>query len=316
MKKLVAMFAILSLIACNKSDDKSSASGTPANASRELVKKPDLTKDQTEEIKGIMNKYSLMPQARLVLGAVEETEKQKTERENEIKKLDSESKQIFDKITADCKLAKPSQTKTGNLSQKGDKQTKKTTESINGEKCPIDYTSNDSFDTVMTEYTSNGDKMPAMLQNSVGKSTSSTKITTQDLQTQLGLKENKSEMAQSMVIDTRSGSIEFSATAKGDMTMVTVKDQKLTMKIDLEMASKAEKMSFYLRMDLEFPSSSPTIQVMKNIDDKDYQIFLNGKKITSAEMKDLFGSTFEFSFEPAKSSENKTEVVSKKIRFF
>ncbi len=293
MKKLVVLLAVMSLLACSKNDDHSSGGSGPENESRELVNKPELTKDQNTEIKEIMAKFSLMPNTALLLGSATESESAKTEREAKIQKLGSESKQIFDKVKDSCEISAPKQTVSGDQKKVGSKEVVKSVASIDGSKCPIQYKENGSEESEVIETNAEDSKTTQenLKQKSKSSATVSTalKVTGQDLQTQVGFKESTTESTRTDLFQVNGQNGNLTSKNLSNATVVTAQDKKIKMRQLFEFKNEGDKVEYYLRLDMDFPSSSPTIQIIKKADDKEQTIYLNGKKVTADQLQDLFG---------------------------
>jgi hypothetical protein len=293
MKKLVVLLAVLSLMACSKNEDHPSGSSSVDNESHELVTKPELTKDQNAEIKEITSKASLMPKTSLLLAPESESESEKTERQARIEKLGSESKQIFDKLKDSCELGAPKKTVTGDQKKVGSKEVVKTLASIDGAKCPIQYkeSSTDESVVIETNLDSIQGKNDTLKQKSKSSATESTslKVIGQDLQGQVGFKEVTTESTRSDLFQVNGKNGDLTSKNLSHSTIVTAQDKKIKFRQLIEFMNQGDKFDYYSRLDMDFPSSSPTIQIIKKTDDKEQTIYLNGKKITTEQLQEIFG---------------------------
>ncbi len=278
--KIILALALLSLVACNKKDSDKK----PAETSRPLVSKPELTTSQQDEIRDFFAKANVMPSTDLLTDDIADSETKKAAIEKKVNALSSDQKQIYEKLKADCKIGKAEKKVTGELKEKNSERETKITASLSGDKCPIDQ----KWSSVQKETIAEGSVGPNQTLKSYSDTEQTTTIKMQDLQTQVGMKDTAMSIsgASSLVIkDSKMASMEMTFTAV--LKATTVKDQKLKLDMRVEMSGPADAIESYTRIDYEFPSSNPTLQVFRKTGDKETQYYLNGKKITAEKLGEL-----------------------------
>jgi hypothetical protein len=295
--KIIVALALLSLLACGKKDsDNKAVEPVPAAAdpARALVVKPDLTESQKEEIKGFLSATNALPKVELLIEDTEKDSIRKGEQEAEVKKMETASKQIYEKLKADCQITKLSGTDTGKSEkiENGSKVSAKASAAIKGDKCPIDFDLTASSENTYVEFkkadNSKPDSETSAVVKGIEKFNRATKIKMQDLQTQTGLKEETSELTVESTSSIKAKTL-ISLNSKTKMTskFVNAKDQKMNFDAEVTVRLENEKSDVYMRLDLELPNSNPTIQAFKAASDSEFKYFLNGKETKFDQIRDI-----------------------------
>ncbi len=297
MKKIVFMMAALSLVACSKGDDKSKSADV-----RELVKKPALNQTQKDEIKTFMTKARLLPSSDLFFTDSDVTELDKKQQQKEISELSAESKQIFDKIQSSCQIAKPAKTSVGSQSDVGDKTKSTVTLGIDGEKCPIAYKEHSESEIIVLE--SNAKSAPdvaslSQTKTSTGSTKKSMKILTADLQSQIGYKAAESTGTNSSTNTFKSGILTIVDKSSTTTMTTTAQDRKIESVLVVERKSEianifsgtpAQKSDLYIKVEMQFPSSNPTIQIFRTVGETEGRLYVNGELYSRTQIVELFGT--------------------------
>jgi hypothetical protein len=277
--KIILALAVMALVACGKKD-----SDKKTDSSQELVSKPELTQVQKDEIKDIISKSNVIPKADLLTDETATTDK-KTALESKVKALPADEKQVYEKLKADCKVAKSERKDSGDLKAKDSKQESKTTSGINGEKCPIEFEHKSSTESTVSEGTSGEDGTV----KTSSKSSETTTVKMQDLQTQSGIKEILISSTGAGTVVVKEGKlVSVDKTEKVSVKIVTSKDQKITGEMTFAVKDRKDSFDGYIRVDYEFPSSKPTIQAFRKAGEKETNYFLNGQKITIEKLTEIF----------------------------
>lgn len=298
MKKHFGLLATIFLMACSNGGGGggSGAGGgnyppgyVPENVTdQQLVQKAKLNSNQEQEIRGVFKGQAILPKTELFLIEPNESSNEKYEREQEIKNLSPTSKAIYDRIVSQCVITHPVDQTSGDISQPGGQSSSTTNASIGGAGCPISYQQSNQM--TANQLAGQQDQMIFAL-----KATSFNEMQIRDaaLQNQIGMLNARvdGQTAGSMIFSKNYGGlIKSYMGAKGNIKIVTVQQQTIQMQLQFEVLTNERGSQEYVRVDFQFPSSQPTLQIFKN--EKGTQFFVNGVPYTRQQIEEMFGPGF------------------------
>lgn len=308
MRKYIVLATAFVLTACANNNDSPNSDSSEAlkpTESYQVKQGPALTEDQKNEIRSSFAKFENMPGMHLLMVYENESAESQKKHQKEIAEMGEAEKQVYEKIRKDCQIDTLKPVSTGSAERMGSKKTEKTVGEISGANCPISHRQVEDSETMVTssniaeveaEYKKTRDikAYDKLIHRVLFKSLKSekTEIVAADLQSQVGLKNINKSLSMTNNYTKMGASTTIRTKMSGEVKFITVSGSAVTLDIkmdELRPEGKEKDSDYYSEITLHFPSSVSTIQVFRR-SNAESQIYLNGKLVTSEELKAIFGA--------------------------
>jgi len=306
MKNTISILALmLALAAC--SQNKNSGGATPApdpNVPVDVKEEPvvdmaKLTADQKSSVKSFSQKSQLIPQIDAVLFDATNASKEALDEQNQrLAKMSADTRAVYDKINQVCQIVKPHFKMTGDHSgNTGSEFFEDASASIGGTGCVLNFGSNIHRDSKvlfsnLPDLQNNPNAKLQLIEESNEVSDDKMTVTDADLSTrsdESGRSGHDSTYSKMAVVD---GALAGMYIEKNmAMSLLPTAEQG---KIDVvgvyRMAISKSAVQMYFRINFTRPDFLAVVQVY--VKDNAATYFVNGESFTSAQIQDLFGTSF------------------------